>query len=297
VPSSIVSNRDPRFTSTFWESLNRALGTKVRLSSAYHPQTDGQTERTIQSMEDLLRACVLEQKGSWESFLPLIEFTYNNSFHSTISMAPYEALYGRRCRTPLCWLESGEDLTLGPEVVQQTTKKVKLIQERMRIDQSRQESYQDKRRKDLKFQVGDHVFLRVTSWTRVGRALKSQKLTPRFIGPFQILKRVGPVAYQIALRLSFSNLQNAFHVSQLCKYIHDLCHVIELDDVQVKENLTYETLPLRIEDRRTKHLRGKEIPLVKVIWGGASGEDAMWELESQMRATYPSLFESGKFRG
>ena len=105
VPSSIVSDRDPRFTSRFWESLNKALGTKLRLSSAYHPQTDGQTERTNQSLEDLLRACVLEPKGSWESFLPLIEFTYNNSFHSTIGMAPYEALYGRRCRTPLCWLE------------------------------------------------------------------------------------------------------------------------------------------------------------------------------------------------
>ena len=102
VPSGIVSDRDPRFTSRFWESLNRALGTKLRLSSAYHPQTDGQTERTIQSLEDLLRACVLEQKGSWESFLPLIKVTYNNSFHSTIGMAPYEALYGRRCRTPLC---------------------------------------------------------------------------------------------------------------------------------------------------------------------------------------------------
>ncbi|XP_025985204.1 uncharacterized protein [Glycine max] len=161
-------------------------------------------------------------------------------------MAPYEALYGRKCWTPLCWLEPGEDITLGPEVVQQTTEKVKLIQERMRTAQSRQKSYQDKRRKDLEFEVGDHVFLRVS----------------RGLG-----------------------------------YIHDPSHVIELDDVQVKENLTYETLPLRIKDRRTKHLRGKEISLVKVIYGGASGEDATWELESQMRTTYPSLFESGKFRG
>ncbi|RZC29489.1 Transposon Ty3-G Gag-Pol polyprotein [Glycine soja] len=291
VPSSIVSDRDPRFTSRFWESLNRALGIKLRLSSAYHPQTDGQTEQTIQSLEDLLRACVLEQNGSWESFLPLIEFTYNNSFHSTIGMAPYEALYGRRCRTPLCWLDPGEGLTLGPEVVQQTTEKVKLIQERMRTAQSRQKSYHDKRRKDLEFEVGDHVFLRVTPWTGVGRALKSRKLTPRFIGPFQILKKVRPMAYQIALPPSLSNLHNVFHVSQLRKYIRDPSHVIELDDVQVKENLTYETLLLRIEDRRTKHLRGKEISLVKVIWGGASGKDATWELESQMREPHPSLFE------
>ena len=117
------------------------------------------------------------------------------------------------------------------------------------------------------------------------------------IGPFQILKRVGPVAYQIALPPSLSNLHNVFHVSQLRKYIHHPSHVVELDDVQVRENLTYETLPLRIEDRRTKHLRGKEIPLVKVIWGGTLGEDATWEVESQMRAAYPSLFELGKFWG
>jgi len=166
-------------------------------------------------------ACVLEKKGSWESFLPLIEFTYNNSFHSTIGMALYKALYGRRCRTSLCWLEPREDLTLGLEVVQQTTKKVKLIQERMRTAQSRHKSYQDKRRKDLEFEVGDHVFLRVIPWTRVGRALKSRKLTTRFIGPIQILKRVGLVAYQIALPPSLSNLHNVFHVSQLHKYIHD----------------------------------------------------------------------------
>ncbi|RZB69146.1 hypothetical protein D0Y65_038775 [Glycine soja] len=162
----------------------------------------------------------------------------------------------------------------------------------MRTAQSRQKSYHDKRRKDLEFEVGDHVFLRVTPWTGVGRALKSRKLTPRFIGPFQILKTVGPVAYQIALPPSLSNLHNVFHVSQLRKYIYDPSHVVELDDIQVKENLTYETLPLRIEDRRMKHLRGKEIPLVKVIWGGTSREGATWELESQMQAAYPSLFES-----
>jgi len=108
IPSSIVSDRDPRFTSKFWESLQTALGTKLRLSSAYNPQTDGQTERTIQSLEDLLRACVLEQGVYWVECLPLIEFTYNNSFHSSIGMATFEALYGRRCRTSLCWYESSE---------------------------------------------------------------------------------------------------------------------------------------------------------------------------------------------
>ena len=118
---------------------------------AYHPQTGGQTERTIQSLEDLLRACVLEQGGTWDSFLPLIEFTYNNSYHASISMAPLEALYGRMCRTPLCLYESGEHVVLGPEMVRETTKKVKLIQERMKALQSRKKTYHDKRRKYLEF--------------------------------------------------------------------------------------------------------------------------------------------------
>nr|KYP40493.1 Retrotransposable element Tf2 [Cajanus cajan] len=142
---------------------------------------------------------------------PISFFTYNNSYHSSIGVAPYEALYGRRCRTPLCWCEPGDKVILGPEIVQQTTDKVRMIQERMRAAQSRQKSYADRRRKDLEFQEGDHVFLKFTPWTRVGRALKSRKLTPRFIGPFQILKRVGSVAYQIALPPNLSNLHDVFH--------------------------------------------------------------------------------------
>jgi len=121
----------------FLESLQASLETKLKLSSTYHPQTDGQTKNTIQSLEDLLRACVLEQGVNWVECLPLIEFTYNNSFHSSIGMAPFEALYGRRCRTPLCWYESGESALLGPEVVQETTEKVKMIQEKMTASLSR----------------------------------------------------------------------------------------------------------------------------------------------------------------
>jgi hypothetical protein len=142
--------------------LQEALGTKLRLSSAYHPQTDGQSERTIQSLEDLLRACVLEQGVSWDSCLPLIEFTYNNSFHSSIGMTPFEALYGRRCRTPLCWYESGESVILGPEIVQETTEKIRMIREKMKASQSRQKSYHDKRRKDIEFQekLPEEVFVK-----------------------------------------------------------------------------------------------------------------------------------------
>ena len=154
VPESIVSDRDPRFTLQFWQSLQAALGTQLRMSSAYHPQTDGQSEWTIQSLEDLLRSCVLDHLGNWNDVLPLVEFTYNNSYHSSIGMAPYEALYGRRCRTPLCWYQDGEAFVLGLEFLQQTTSKVKLIQDRMRATQSRQKSYADKRRRPLEFDEG-----------------------------------------------------------------------------------------------------------------------------------------------
>ncbi|CAJ2653832.1 unnamed protein product [Trifolium pratense] len=239
IPTSIISDRDPRFTSRFWESLQEALGTKLRLSSAYHPQTDGQSERTIQSLEDLLRACVLEQNVNWDSCLPLVEFTYNNSYHSSIGMAPFEALYGRRCRTPLCWYETGEGAILGPEIVQETTEKIRMIREKMKTSQR--------------------------------RALKSRKLTSRFIGPFEILKRVGKVAYRIALPPSLANLHDVFHVSQLRKYVSDPTHVIESDDVQVRDDLTIETVPLRIEGREVKRLRNKEIASVKVVWGGPAG--------------------------
>jgi len=297
IPSSIVSDRDPRFTSKFWESLQAALGTKLRLSSAYLPQTDGQIEKTIQSLEDLLRACVLEQGVSWVECLPLIEFTYNNSFHSSIGMAPFEALYGRRCSTPLCWFESGESALLGPDVVPETTEKVKMIQEKMRASQSRQKSYHDKRRKDIEFQVGDLVFLRVNPVTGVGRAFKCRKLTPRFVGPFEIIEKVGIVAYRIALPPSLSNLHNVFHVSQLRKYVYDAPHVIQVNDLEVRDNLTVETWPVRIEDREVKRSRGKEIILVKVIWVRPTGESATWESESRMKVSYPELFPSGNFRG
>ena len=117
------------------------------------------------------------------------------------------------------------------------------------------------------------MFLKISPVTGVGRALKSRKLTPKFIGPYQILKRIGPVAYQIALPPFLSNLHDVFHVSQLRKYVHDPSHIVELDDVQVRDNLTFEAAPIRIADRRIKSLRGKEIPLVKIVWSGSSNED------------------------
>ncbi|CAA7036636.1 unnamed protein product [Microthlaspi erraticum] len=153
VPASIVSDRDPRFTSEFWRAFQAEMGTKVHLSTAYHPQTDGQSERTIQTLEDLLRMCVLDWGGHWADHLSLVEFAYNNSFQASIGMAPFEALYGRPCRTPLCWTQVGERSMYGATYVQETTEKVRVVRLNMKEAQDRQKSYADRRRRELEFQV------------------------------------------------------------------------------------------------------------------------------------------------
>jgi len=250
---------------------------------------DGQSKRSIQSLEDLLRSCVLDHLGNWNDVLPLVEFTYNNSYHSSIGMAPYEALYGRRCRTSLCWYQDGEAFVLGLEFLQETTSKVKLIQERMRVAQSRQKSYADKRRRPLEFEEGDHVFLRVTPTTGIRRVLRSRKLTPRFIGPYQITRRIGTTTYEIALPPHLANLHNVFHVSQLRKYIARPDHVLESDEVQVREDLTMLVRLVRILDTQVKQLRGKELKTVNVLWDETT-QEMTWEMEDVMRRTYPHLF-------
>jgi hypothetical protein len=162
VPLSIISDRGPQFTAHFWRSFQAALGTRLDLSIAFHPQTDGQSERTIQILEDMLRACVLDLRGSWDQYLPLMEFAYNNSYQSSIQMAPFEALYGRRCKSPIGWFEAGESKLEGPNMIQDAIEKVKVIQDRLVTAQSRQKSYADKRRRPLEFSAGEHVFLRVS---------------------------------------------------------------------------------------------------------------------------------------
>ncbi|XP_025628750.1 uncharacterized protein [Arachis hypogaea] len=205
-------------------------------------------------------------------------------------MAPYEALYGRKCQSPLCWCESGEASVLGPEVIAETIENIKKIRARILTAQSRQKSYADQRRKLLEFEVGEYVFLRVTPTTGIGRAIKAKKLNPRYIGPFEVLRQFGPAAYQVALPPHLSNLHDVFHVSQLRKYTSDAAHVLEPKSVELKENLTFQVTPVRIDDTSVKKLRGKDVSLVKVAWERAGVEEHMWELESEMRKDYPELF-------
>ncbi|KAL0549271.1 hypothetical protein IC582_013752 [Cucumis melo] len=290
VPMSIVSDRDPRFTSKFWPSLQKAMGTGLKFSTSFHPQTDGQSERTIQTLEDMLRACVLQLKGSWDTHLPLMEFAYNNNYQSSIGMAPYEALYGRPCRTPVCWNEVGERKLVGPELVQITTINIKLIRENLRKAQDRQKSYADKRRRNLEFQVGDQVFLKLSPWRGVIRFGRKGKLSPRYIGPYQITERVGPAAYRLELPIELARIHDVFHVSMLRKYIPDPSHVLQDQPVELKEDLSYVEEPVQILDRKEQVLRNKTIPLIKVLWRHHGAEEATWEPEYRMKKSYPILF-------
>ena len=244
VPVSIMSDRDPRFTAHFWKIFQKAMDTRLTMSTAFYPQTDGQSERTIQVLEDMLRACVLDRKGSWEEHLTLVEFANNNSFQASIQMAPYEALYGRPCRSSLCWTEVGESSIIGPDLIRDTSEKVSLIRQSLLMAQSRQKSYADVRCRPLEFEVGDHVFLKVMPKRGVVRFGKHGKLSPRFIGPFEILERVGIVAYRLALPPSMSGVHEVFHISMLWKYTPDLAYVVDWGQIEVDTDGTFEEGPV-----------------------------------------------------
>ncbi|KAL0533323.1 hypothetical protein IC582_030139 [Cucumis melo] len=210
----------------------------------------------------MLRACALKFPGSWDSHLHLMEFASNNSFQATIGMAPFEALYGKCCRSHVCWGEVGEQRLMGPELVQYTNEAIQKIRFHMQTAQSRQKSYADVRRKDLEFDVGDKVFL-----------------------------KIGPVAYRLALPPSLSAVYDVFHVSMLRKYMSDPSHVVDYEPLEIDENLSYTEQPVEVLAREVKMLRNREIPLIKVLWRNDRVEEATWEREDDMRSRYPKLFE------
>jgi hypothetical protein len=189
VPKKIVSDRGTQFTSRFWQKLHESMDTKLNFSSAYHPQTDGQRERTNQVLEDMLRACALKHGGSWDKSLPFAEFSYNNSYQASLKMAPFEALYGRKCRTPLYWSEIGESQLFKPEIIKEAERQVQVVRENLKVAQSRQKSYADTRRRELTFEEGDYVYLKVSPIRGLRRFKVKGKLSPRYIGPFKILNR------------------------------------------------------------------------------------------------------------
>ncbi|GKC48763.1 putative reverse transcriptase domain-containing protein [Tanacetum coccineum] len=257
VPVSIIFDRDGRFASHFWLSLHKALGTRLDMSTAYHPQTDGQCERTIQTLEDMLRASVLDFGKGWDKHLSLVEFSYNNSYHTSINVAPFEALYG--CNR----IQAGRD---------------------------RQKSYVDVRRKPFEFPVGYKVMLKVSPWKGVIRFGKRGKLNPCYIGPFKIIAKVGIVAYRLELPEQLSRVHSTFHVSNLKKFLSEETLAILLNEIQINDNLQFTEEPVEIMDREVKRLKQSRILIVKVRWNSRRGPEFTWECEDQMQKKYSHLF-------
>ncbi|GJW10035.1 putative reverse transcriptase domain-containing protein [Tanacetum coccineum] len=261
IPLSIICDRDPRFASNFWRSLHNALGTSLDMSTTYHLQTDGQSERTIQTLEDMLHSCAIDFGKGWVNHLPVVKSSYNNSYHASIKAAPFEALYGRKCRSPVCWAEVGEVQLTGPEIVQETTEKIVQIKQRMQAARDRQKSYADLKRKPMEFQVGDKV-----------------------------LEKVGSVAYKLELLQELSRVHNTFHVSNLKKCFADEPLAVPLDGLHFDDKLQFVKEPVEIMDHEVKWLKRSRIPLVKVRWNSRRGPEFTWEREDQFRKKYPHLF-------
>ncbi|GKB29463.1 putative reverse transcriptase domain-containing protein [Tanacetum coccineum] len=253
VPVSVISDRDSLFTSRFWVSLQKALGTQLDLSTAYHPETDGQSERTIQTLEDMLRACVIDFGSSWDRHLPLVEFSYNNSYHASIKAAPFEALYGRKCRSPVCWSEVGESQLTGPELVRETTEKIVQIKNRLLTARSRQKSYADLKRRLTEFE----------NWA---------------------------CGVQVGIAYKLHGIHNTFHVSNLKRCFVNDDVVIPLDEVQLDNKLHFIEEPVEIMDREVKRIKHSRIPIVKVRWNLRRGPEFTWEREEFFKSKYPHLF-------
>ena len=219
-----------------------------------------------------------------------MKFAYNNSYQASIRMAPCEALYGRPCRSPLGWTEVGERSITGPALIRDTSEKVSLIRQRLLTAQSRQKSYYDVRRRPLEFEVGNHAFLKVLPKRGVVRFGKRGKLSPRCVGPFEILERIGTVAYRLALSPNMTSVHEVFHVSMLWKYTPDPAHVVDWGQIEVDTDRSFEGGPVCIVDSRDQILRPKPVRLVLVLWRHYGVEESTWESEDTMQATYPLLF-------
>ncbi|GJR63982.1 putative reverse transcriptase domain-containing protein [Tanacetum coccineum] len=234
--------------------LLSALGTQLDMSTAYDPETDRQSERIIQTLEDMLRACVIDFGKGWVKHLPLVEFSYNNSYQASIKAAPFEAHYGRKCRSP--------------------------------------RSYANVRRKPLEFQVGDRVMLKVLPHKGAILFGKRGKLNPRYIGPFKILKRIGPVAYKLELPEERNNIYSTFFVSNLMKCLSDESLVIPMKELRLDDKINFVEEPVEIMDREVKQLKQSHIPIVKVRWKSKRGPEFMWERKDQIHAKHPHLFSN-----
>jgi hypothetical protein len=292
VPKQIVSDRGTQFMSWFWEKLHEAMETRLNFSSAYHPQTDGQTERVNQILEDMLRACGLKDSKSWDKCLLYAEFSYNNSYQKSVKMSPFEVLYGRKCRTPLFWNELGENQVFGPETLREAKKHVHIVREILQLAQSRQKSYTDHRRRKLSFRVSDFVYLKVSPMRGLRHFKIRGKLAPRYIGPFKILEQRGEVAYQLELPLQLTDVHDVFHVSQLRKCLRVLKEQMPLEELTIGKDLTYQEYPVKILDTLEKVTRNNRYKMCKVQWSNHTKDEATWEKEDHLKVEFPDTFSN-----
>ncbi|WVZ75872.1 hypothetical protein U9M48_023894, partial [Paspalum notatum var. saurae] len=264
VPKRIISDRGSQFTSRFWEQLHDSLDSKLRFRIAYHPHTDGQTERTNQILEDMLRACAIQYGTSWDKSLPYAEFSYNNSYQASLKKSPFEALDAEQ--------------------------QIKMVRENLRVAQSRQKSYADVRCRDLTFKVDGFVYLKVSPMRGIRRFNMKGKLAPRYIGPFKIVERKGEVAYKLQLPSNLSGIHNVFHVSQLKKCLRVPEEQAPLEGLDVQEDLTYTEHPVKIFETSERVTRNRRVKISRVQWKHHTEDEATWEREEELRATYPGLF-------
>jgi hypothetical protein len=222
----------------------------------------------------MLRACVLEFPQKWDECLPLAVFSYNNNYQESIKMAPFEALYGRWCWTPLNWSEPGERWFFWPNLVKEMEEKVQQIIHNLKEAQARQKNYTDKRRQPLVFQVNDHVYMKVSPMKGVNRFGVKGKLAPRYIGMFLILERYWPVAYRLQLPKTLSAVHNVFHVSQMKKCLRVPDRTIDVVDVVLEPDLTYSEHPIRVLDRKDKITRKGTLKFYKVQWNQHTEDEA-----------------------
>jgi hypothetical protein len=264
IPKTIISDRGSIFVARVWEQLHECLDTHLIRSSAYHPQTDEQTKRVNQIIEDMLRACVLMDGPKWDKHLPLAEFSYNNNYQESIKMPLFEALYGWPYRTPLSWFDSGKSVIFGPDIVTEAEEKVKQIWPNILAAQSCQKSYTDKRHIPLEFKVGDHAYLQVSPMKGVRRFGIKGKLAPRYIGPYPIIDKYGPTSYQVELSVKLLGVHNVFHVSQLKRCLKLPTDVVIKDTIPLELDLTYKAYPIKILDQQDRVTRNKTTQFYKI---------------------------------